>query len=312
MGLHALGVLPVLQHRAERRVHRPLVERRATQGREGHRPVDGLGDAGRLVQAEAAHRFHGRRDLTSQRLGHVGCPQSHDRDLALEVGMIDPVVEATSLECVVDVAGAVRRDHHERRHRSAKRAELGDRDRVVGQDLEEEGLELVVRPVDFVDEQHGRRTLSVVDRLQERAAHEEALGVELVLERIGRGVRADLAGGFCGAQVQELPGVVPLVDGLGDVETLVALQAHELAARPPGQHLGNLGLADPRLAFQQERAMEGLGQEHRRGEAFVSQVLVRGERGAHVLDCLGRRCHRLQRRLSATFRGNGGEQWTSD
>ena len=67
----------------------------------------------------------------------------------------------------------------------AERAQLGHRDRVVGQHLEQERLELVVGPVDLVDEQHRRRALAVVDGPQQRAAHEEALGVQLVLELVG-------------------------------------------------------------------------------------------------------------------------------
>ena len=38
-----------------------------------------------------------------------------------------------------------------------ERAELGHGDRVVGEDLEQERLELVVGAVDLVDEQHRRR-----------------------------------------------------------------------------------------------------------------------------------------------------------
>ena len=149
--------------------------------------------------------------------------------------MVDPVVEAAALQRVVHVAGAVRRDHDERRHVGAERAELGHRDRVVGQHLEQERLELVVGAVDLVDQEDRRRPLAVVDRLQQRPAHEEALGVELVFERVGRRVGADLAGGLGRAQVQQLAGVVPLVHGLRGVEALVALQAQQVAARSSGR-----------------------------------------------------------------------------
>ena len=84
------------------------------------------------------------------------------------------------------VAGAVRGDDHDRRLVGPERAQLGHRDRVLGQDLEQERLELVVGPVDLVDQQHRRRPVGVGDGPQQRPAHEEPLAVELVLERLGR------------------------------------------------------------------------------------------------------------------------------
>ncbi len=198
----------------------------------------------------------------------------------------------------------------------AERAELGDRDRIVGQHLEQERLELVVGAIDLVDQQHWWGPLTVVDRPQQRTPHEEPLGVELVLERIGGGVRTDLARGLGSAEVQELARVVPLVDRLGDVEALIALESHELAAGPASKHLRDLGLAYARLTLEQQRPVQRLGEEDGGREAFVGQVLVRRERIANIVDGLGHvlgRCsHHSQRRLSATFRGNGGEQWTSD
>ncbi len=120
----------------------------------------------------------------------------------------------------------------------------------------------------------------MVDGPQQRPAHEEALGVELVLQGLGGGARRP-AGGLGGPQVQELAGVVPLVDGLGDVDALVALEADQLAAGPAGQDLGHLGLADAGLALEQQRALQRQGEEDRRGQAVVGQVVVRCERVRH-------------------------------
>ena len=194
------------------------------------------------------------------------------------------MVQAPALQRVVHVARAVRRDHHDRRFLGAERAELGDGDREVGEDLEQERLELVVGAVDLVDEQdrrrgHAERLRLVRDRPQQGTLHEEALGVELVLDDL-------LPLRFDRAEVQQLARVVPLVDGLGGVDALVALQAHELAARPARQHLGDLGLADARLALEQQRALQAYREEDRGGEALVGQVLVLFERGTNVVDGL--------------------------
>src|SRR5579871_5959863 len=46
---------------------------------------------------------------------------------------------------------------------------------------------------------------------------------------------------------------VPLVDSGGRIETLIALQADQLAPEARRQHLGDLGLADTGLAFEKQR-----------------------------------------------------------
>src|SRR5690606_11004684 len=79
----------------------------------------------------------------------------------------------------------------------------------------------------------------------------------------------------------------PLVARLAEVDPLVALEADQLAAGPPGQRLGDLGLAHTGLALEEERPVEAHRQEDRRGEALVGQVVVVGERGADVVDGVG-------------------------
>ena len=110
------------------------------------------------------------------------------------------------------VPGAVRGQDHHRRHGCAERAELGHRHGEVGQDLEQEGLELVVCTVDLVDEEDRRSVAGcgpVRDRPQEGSPDQEALREELVLgDRIGAGLPVP------GAEVEELTLVVPLVEGL--------------------------------------------------------------------------------------------------
>ena len=76
-------------------------------------------------------------------------------------GYSNPVIQAAPLQRVVELAGAVRCDDDDRRNRGADRAELGDGDLEVGQQLEEKALELLVRAIELVDEQD-RRTLASV------------------------------------------------------------------------------------------------------------------------------------------------------
>src|SRR3546814_9247803 len=89
--------------------------------------------------------------------------------------MVDPVVEAAPLQRIVEVAGAVGRDDDDGWDVGLERADLGDRHRPLGEQLQEQGLELVVGPVELVDQEQPRaRTLRGRYGLEQRAAHERS------------------------------------------------------------------------------------------------------------------------------------------
>ena len=106
---------------------------------------------------------------------------------------------------------------------------------------------------------------------KQRPADQELPGVELVLEA---GPIFGHSQGLCGADVQELPRVVPLVDRLVNVYALVALQPDEGRVQDAREHLRHLRLADPGLAFQKQRAAELEGEEDGGGQALVRQVVA--------------------------------------
>ena len=253
--LDALVVFAVLQHGAERGRHALLVELADTQPAERGRPVDGLGDARRLVEIEVAHGLDRSRDLPGEMLRAGRHSEPHDRHLAVETGVLDPVVEAAALERVVHVACAVRGEDHDRRRLGPVDAELGHRDLEVAEYLQQVSLELVVGTVDLVDQQHRRWTVTVADRPQQCPLDEESLLVQVGLDRIGR-LAGGLTRGLGRAEVQELACVVPVVHRLRGVDALVALQPDQLAPGPRRQHLRQLGLADAGLAFEQQRALQ--------------------------------------------------------
>ncbi len=198
--------------------------------------------------------------------------------------MLDPVVQAATLERVVHVAGSVRREDHDRGSGGLEHSELGHRDLEVAQHLEQVRLELVVGAIDLVDQQHRRGPVAVGDRPQQGPLDEESFLVQVGLDRVG-GPAGGLARRLGGSQVQELAGIVPVVHGLGGVDPLVALESDQFAAGPGRQHLGEFGLADAGLALEQQRALELQGQEHRRREALVGEVPVLGECSMDVGRC---------------------------
>ena len=114
-------------------------------------------------------------------------------------------------------------------------AELGDAQLEVRQQLQQHRLELLVGLVDLVDQQDDR--LGRGDRRHQRTLEQELLAEDVLLDRVPAGPIG------LGLDPQQLLAVVPLVQRLGLVETLVALQAHERPLEEPRQRLGELGLA---------------------------------------------------------------------
>jgi hypothetical protein len=191
--------------------------------------------------------------------------------------VFDPVVEASPLEGVVHVAGAIRGQHDEWRLLGPKRPELGDRHRVVGQDLEKECLEFVVGPVDFVNDQHRRSEAfrrGMMARRSGRRTKNRSENNSSSTVRTSSGPPACRAAEFGGPQMEQLSGEVPLVDRLADVDSLVALETNQLPAGPSGQGVRHLGLPAAGLTFQEERTTEHHGQEDRRGQTVVGEVSV--------------------------------------
>ena len=138
------------------------------------------------------------------------------------------MVEAAPLQRVVHLTGPVRGEHHHGRHVGAHRAELGDGDREVGQHLEQERLELVVGPVDLVDEQHAT-AWSPAPRSSGRATG--TAGRRARPRAVGVGDTGRLGG----PQMQQLAREVPVVERLRGVDALVALQPDQRSVQRGGE-----------------------------------------------------------------------------
>jgi hypothetical protein len=273
-----LLILAELHRGPEGGGHRFVIEFRTGKRGDAASPIDALAHAGRLVQAQVPHLGDERRDLSGESLPNPGCSPTDDLDFPLEGRMLDPVVQASPLQSIVDIACAVRGDDDDRRLVGVEGAELGNGHRIIGKDLQEQRLELVVRPVDLIDEENGRRPLPGRDRSEHRAAHQESLAVQLVLGS------DDIAARLRRPEMQQLAGVVPLVHGLGDVEALVALQADEFASRPSGESTSQFGLSDSGLALEQERSVQAQCEEDGGRQIVTYEVALAVEAGDDVVD----------------------------
>ena len=179
----------------------------------------------------------------------------------------------------MDFAGAVRGQDHARRPLSLDGADLRDRDLEVRQDLEQVRLELLVRAVDLVDQQHRRDTVGRFKRLEQRALDQELRRKDVMGGGLLRG-----AARLEQPDLQHLPRVVPLVHGRVHVQALVALEANELRAEAGREHLRQLRLADARLALEEQRSLELEREEHRGRERPIGDVPALSKRGLHPRD----------------------------
>ena len=97
---------------------------------------------------------------------------------------------------------------------------------------------------------------------------QELVGEDVVLDVVPGCVVVAL-----GLDAQQLLLVVPLVERLGLVEALVALQADQAGAGHLGHRLGELGLARAGRALDEHRLLQAVGEVHHPGDALVGEVV---------------------------------------
>ena len=107
-GLGDVGL--VLQQHVQRLADHLGRDLRAAEVDERAGPVDRLRDRRRLLQVELADRPHDARDLLGELVVDLGHPHPHDLLLALDVGVVDVQEEAAALQRLGELAGVVRRE----------------------------------------------------------------------------------------------------------------------------------------------------------------------------------------------------------
>src|SRR5487761_346877 len=282
---YLLEVFLVRQCRPQSRIDEGGVDSRRAQRRQRPRPVQRLSDSGHLVEVHASQPLNQRRHLTREALGGLrrACP--NNLDLFLEVRIVDPVIKAPALQGIVHLAGPVGGDDHERRLLRLDGSDLRDRHLEVRQQFQQEGLELLVGAVDLVDEQDRRRGVVVVDGVQQRPPQEELRAEDLALCGTPIVLLAQQA------DVQKLARIIPFVDGVGEVDALVALQADQAGAQHIGHDLGRLRLADAGLALDEQRLFELEGQEDGGREPAVADVAPLAQARLDLVDRKRSRVH---------------------
>ena len=130
----------------------------------------------------------------------------------------------------------------------------------------------------------------MLQRTQQRAP-DQVVGTEQVVLAQRRAVRVGEP------DAEQLARVVPLVQRLGGVDPVVALQPDQRRVEDRRERLARLGLADAGLALQQQRLRKAEAEEHRGRQALVHEVVHLREPLRQRLD-VGREVAQLARCLS--------------
>ena len=159
----------------------------------------------------------------------------------------------------MELARPVRGQHHHGRLGGADGPALGNRDREVGEEFEQEGLELAVGPVDLVEQE--KPLPRHLKREKKRAGDRILVGVEVHV-RVARL-----------ANREHLARELPFVKSRGRVNPLVALQPDQLPPEHGGERLRRFRLPHTWRAFEQERLAESKGKLGGGREPVVGDVL---------------------------------------
>src|SRR3954449_7359471 len=173
-GLHVVVVL----NDGTQRVGRGVAVELAAQHGDRASPADRLRDTRSLDEVELADAPGGGTDPRRESRCDLGSTRADDVDLAVELRVVDPVVEAATAQRVVQLTRAVGRQHHDWRRCRADRPDLRDGHLELREQLEQERLELLVGSVDLVDEQD--RVTAHPQSGEQRALDQETLAEDVL------------------------------------------------------------------------------------------------------------------------------------
>ena len=105
-----------------------------------------------------------------------------------------------------------------------------------------------------------------------------------LVDRYDKRFCAGDAAGLGEADRHHLAGIVPFVDGRGEVEPLIALQPDQPAPERGRQHLGDLGLAGAGLALEQQRPFHPERQEEHGRQRPVGDIALGLQQGQGGVD----------------------------
>ena len=184
------------------------------------------------------------------------------------------MIKAAPTQRVAKLTRAVGCQDDIRNRRGDDRSKFGNGDLEIGQHFQQIGFELFVGAVDLINQQNRWRRHA--DGF-EQGAFEQKVPLENMIFPFRRG-QVFIFRNFYGEQ---LPLVIPFVDGGLGVEAFVTLKPDQRTIENLRQAFADLGFADTGIAFQQQRSLQPVHQGQRRGELRVGDVSDLGEAGEY-------------------------------
>ena len=148
--------LPPLDDGEKGRIDRGLVELFGGQQQQRLGPVDPLGHARWLLQAQCAQPTQGIDHPCPQFGGDPRHRRFDDLSFPLGGGVVDTDAQTSSPDGISEFTGLVRRDEDPRNSGTSHSTKFGDGDLALVERLEQQRIERIVGSIQFVDEQDDR------------------------------------------------------------------------------------------------------------------------------------------------------------
>ena len=171
-------------------------------------------------------------DLPRQAFRRARRLATHDIKFAIHLWEIDPVIETPALKRVMNLAGPVTRNQNKRRRAGLDRSKFRYRKLILCEHFKQERIKRLIRPIKLVDQQHRRSRLSQC--LKQRSLDQHLARVKTGDEGVVINPPIAAMPGLGQANFDHLPGNVPFVGGLRDIQPFVALDPQQRAAQPVG------------------------------------------------------------------------------
>ena len=195
-------------------------------------------------------------------MGQLG-PQ--DCKLLLHIRVLDIQIGAAPPQRLRKRPCPVGGEYHKGKCFCLNGADLRDAHLHFGQQLQQKRLEFLVCLVDLIDQQHHR--LFGTDGFQQRPFQQIVIAEQRLCQLV------TVPAAHIHLNGQQLLLVVPLIERLAFIQSLVALQTHQLPIQTGCHHLGDLGLAHAGSALDQQRSSQLQRHKQHRCQRVIIDVM---------------------------------------
>ena len=223
------------------------------------------------------HRCH---QLVGEFFGNGGNFHAHDFPFEIDIRIIDIEVQTPPFQGIAHVPVVVGCEHGKRNVQGLAGTYFRNGYLEVAQYFQQKGFKFRIRLVHLVHQQNHRRFRGY--GLQQRTGLDKTFGKKGVLlgcDAVGRltecrGIIDEGVNFFLhDLCIEQLLGILPLVQRLGLIQAFVALQADQLPLKACGHGLGQLCLAHAGRTFHQNGLGRGAGQIDHRGDFIGTDIL---------------------------------------